>query len=179
MEKLKTVLSYVPGWSLAALFVWLLMLAAASLAGTFVPSSLKLTQAALCSEGATLEVREERPRAGKRSIYVDCVDADGTRHTGLQFRAMATLATGFFVPVFLSLFAWAFLRKESPSAPAAPMPALGHELEAELRLLVSQGKRLEAVKRLRAATGVSLKQALHHVETGLGTPGSADAPRRM
>jgi hypothetical protein len=44
------------------------------------------------------------------------VDPDGTRHTGQQFRAIATLGTFFFVPVFLSLFAWAFLRKEPAGA---------------------------------------------------------------
>jgi hypothetical protein len=165
--KLKTVLSYVPGWSLAALLVWLMMLAAAGLLGTFIPSSMKLTEWAVCSEGSTVELREVR-RPGKVSVYVDCVDADGTRHTGRELRAMGTMATLLFVPVFLSLVAWVFLRKEQPSAPDEPMPPLGAALDAEVRRLVEQSKRLEAVNRVRAATGVSLKRAMHYVDVELG-----------
>ncbi len=164
--KLKTVLSYVLGWSVAALLVWLLMLAVAGLFAVFVPSSLKLAERVICAEGATAEVRQMRPRPGKVTVHVDCIDADGTRHLGREGRAVGTLATVLFVPVYLSLLVLAFRGKEQPSVPAEPMPPLDAALDAEVRRLVEQGQRLQAIKRVRDATGVSLKTAMQYVEAG-------------
>lgn len=168
--KLKTVLSFVVGWSLTAFFVWLVMLAAAGLLLIFVPSSMKLVERNVCAEGATLELRKVT-YGRKTSIHMDCVDSDGARHSGQELRAVARVATLLFVPVFLLLFAGALLRKAPPSAPDAPMPPLEGSVEEEVRHLMEQGQRIQAIKRVRAATGVSLKQAMQYVETGGGASG--------
>lgn len=163
---LKTVISSVMGWSVAALLVWLVMMAASGLLLVFVPSSLKLTERFICSEGATVEVLRVLPQAGKGSVYVDCVEADGTRHTGQQLRAVATMATLLFVPAFLLLLTWPRSRnKEQLSLPEAPMPPVDAALDAEVRRLVEQGQVIQAIKRVRNATGMSLKQAKEYVES--------------
>ena len=45
--------------------------------------------------------------------------------------------------------------------PRAPLPP---EVEAELRALVREGRKIEAVKRVRETTGLGLKEALDLVE---------------
>lgn len=51
-----------------------------------------------------------------------------------------------------------------PAAPAAPQPLTGVELGAQVSDLLIAGKKIEAIKRYRAATGASLSEAKEAVE---------------
>ena len=146
------------------------------------PSTLRWGAWAACPDGTTptyRRFRESYNRPGETQVAFYCVAPDGTEHE----RTLAAMG-GLFVMYFMGGFVVLSLlslrglapadsaRTTSPSVPRA-VPA---DVEAKARGLVAHDQKIHAIKLVREATGMGLKEAKDWVEALPLRPPSAPPP---
>lgn len=147
---------------------------AAMLAGpaaTIFPSTLRWASWAACPAGtvpAPKRFRASYSRPGETQVALLCVGPDGTAHER-TLAAMGGLWLMYFMGgcVALSLLSLRGGTSRGPrrgSAGAPPLRAVSPEVEAKARELMARDQAIAAIKLVRDASGMGLKEAKDWVE---------------
>jgi len=163
---------------IAAAFIAIML---AGPGGAVFPSSLRWGAWAACPAGMQPEpetFRASYSRPGEREVRLVCVSPDGRResHTGM---AIVGLFAKYFIALTL-LFTLLGLRKRTGSTTAVggatgasrSVPA---EVEAKARALLDRDQKIVAIKLVREASGMGLKEAKDWVEALPSRPPSTTA----
>lgn len=157
------------------------------------PSTMRWASPVACPAGSTPAPRTFHAsyhRPGERGLAFYCVAADGTEHER-TLAAMGGLWLMYFMGILVLLSVLALrrpaddgARAAAGAAPAArPVPP---EVEARARELLARDQKIHAIRIVREATGMGLKEAKDWVEalphrpaggTARGAPPSVADPR--
>jgi hypothetical protein len=135
------------------------------------PSTLRWAAWIACPAGSTPAPRTFHAsyhRPGERGVAFHCVAPDGTEHER-TLAAMGGLWLMYFlgISVLLSLLALRRGRDAEPHATSSTVPSprpVPPEVEAKARELVARGQTISAIKVVREASKMGLKEAKDWVE---------------
>lgn len=134
------------------------------------PSTLRWAEWIACPQGTTAAPRTFRAphhEPGERGVVFHCVAPDGTAHE----RTLAALG-GLWLMYFMGIFTVLTLlsaresssaTRTTPTATAPPRP-VAPDVERKARELMSDDQKIHAIKVVRDATGMGLKEAKDWVE---------------
>jgi len=149
----------------AAAFIGIMM---AGPGAAIFPSTLRWGAWAACPEG--MEAAPERFRAsysrpGESQVRLLCTTPDGRaeEHTGMAIVGLWAMYTVGLTVLFSLLGLRAGMRSGTLAEPSAPRP-VPPEVETKARALLERDQKLHAIKVVREATGMGLKEAKDWVE---------------
>jgi ribosomal L7/L12-like protein/putative oligomerization/nucleic acid binding protein len=139
--------------------------------GAVFPSTFRWATWAACPHGdaASRRFRESYNRPGETQVAFTCVGADGVARDR-TLAAIGGLWVMYFMAGCVVLTLLSLRRGSSPAdrtasavstGPVRPVPA---DLEAKVRELVARGQKITAIKVVRMATGMGLKEAKDWVD---------------
>ena len=132
-----------------------------------LPASARLTERIVCPQGANIEYRRVRysyHRPGESTLEINCVDQSGKRSEDVAGPVILTLFGIYFVPFFVLLL-FLTLTAAARTTPPEQLPRLEQEAEREVRDLLTQGRKIDAIRRVRELTRADLKQAKDYVDS--------------
>jgi hypothetical protein len=150
---------------------------------TIFPSTLRWAAWAACPAGtapAPKRFRASYSRPGETQIALVCVSPDGSERER-TLAAMGGLwlmyfAGGCVVLSLLSLRGGTGAGPRPVSAGGTPLRAVPADVEAKARELVARDQKIAAIKIVREASGMGLKEAKDWVEALPGRPPTAASP---
>lgn len=157
---------------IAAAFIAIML---AGPGGAVFPSTLRWGAWAACPAGMKPEpetFRASYSRPGEREVRLVCVSPDGRResHTGM---AIVGLFAKYFVALTL-LFTLLSLRKRTATSAVGgatgALRSVPPDVEAKARVLLDRDQKIVAIKLVREASGMGLKEAKDWVEALPSSP---------
>lgn len=131
------------------------------------PSSVTLLGRIICPAGTNMDARWVRysyNRPGESNLEVACVDGSGKPPGESRTWWFLKLSSFYFVLFLLPLLLIS-LTTGADESPRARQTHLTPEAELEVKRLLAQGKKLEAIKLMRELAGIGLREAEDYVET--------------
>ena len=149
----------------AAAFIGIMM---AGPGAAVFPSTLRWGAWAACPEGtepASERFRASYSRPGESQVRLLCTSPDGRAedHTGMAVVGLWAMYTVGLTVLFSLLALRASTRSGAATVPAAPR-SVPPEVETKARALLERDQKIHAIKIVREATGMGLKEAKDWVE---------------
>lgn len=139
--------------------------------GLFFPSTVTPFMALTCPEGTTGSAEQVRRSSGNGisiSLRLECEGAEGTtasRDRGAFWGRVIHQST---IALILMAILWLWMRiparSREPVPPPAPPPGINLEGDMVLRQLITEKRRMDAIKHVREMTGAGLKEAKDYVD---------------
>jgi hypothetical protein len=143
------------------------------------PSTLRWGAWAACPEGtepAPERFRASYSRPGESQVRLLCTAPDGRaeEHTGMAIVGLFAMYTAGLTVLFSLLGLRAGTRSGTLPEPATPR-SVPPEVETKARALLERDQKIHAIKIVREATGMGLKEAKDWVEALPGRPPATSA----
>jgi len=166
---------------IAAAFIGIMM---AGPGAAVFPSTLRWGAWAACPQGTSAapeRFRASYNRPGESQVRLLCIAPDGRaeEHTGMAIVGLWAMYTVGLVVLFSLLGLRRGSRSGSPTASSATPVSVPSVAEAKARALLEHDQKIHAIKVVRDATGMGLKEAKNWVEALAHRQPSSSAVDRL
>lgn len=139
--------------------------------GLFFPATVTPFMTLTCPEGTTGSAEQVRRSSGNGisiSLRLACEGEGGTATSRDVGALLGRMLHQSVIALILMGVLWAWMRRpvwsREPVAPPAPPPGIHLEGDGALRQLITEKRRMDAIKYVREMTGAGLKEAKDYVD---------------